>query len=122
MNYISVEDYQSSIFSLNREKEDIEKYISLSIQDIEIITLNQLKYKFENLSDENKEIVKNVIVQHTDFIIENYDYLYSIVDSYKTLETQCEVGSQNCISINVIFILKKLYSLLTITGLINTKV
>lgn len=122
MNYISVEDYQSSIFSLNREKEDIEKYISLSIQDIEIITLNQLKYKFENLSDENKEIVKNVIVQHTDFIIENYDYLYSIVDSYKTLETQFEVGSQNCISINGVFILKKLYSLLTITGLINTKV
>lgn len=112
MKYLSIEDYQSSIFSLNANNENLEKYINLAEQDLEIIC---------NKPIPNEEFVKNILVQHTDFIIENYDYLYSILDNYKTMETSFQIGSKNCIHINGVFILKKLYVLLLKNGLITTK-
>lgn len=119
MKYLTVEDYQSSLFSLNTNNSDLEKYISLAEQDIEIITSIP---NLNNLSDYQLETIKRILVQHTDFIIENYDYIYSIVDDYKTLETTWKIGSQNCIHRNGVLILKKLYVLMIQTGIINTKV
>lgn len=118
MKYLTVEDYQSSIFSLNSNNANLEKFITLAEQDIEIISSIQ---NIENLSNYQKEIVRNVLIQHTDFIIENYDYIYSIIDDYTTLETSYKIGSKNCISINGVFILKKLYVLLIKAGVINSK-
>ena len=119
MKYLSIEDYQSSIFCLNSDKEDIEKYISLAEQDLDIILFIP---NDKNLTDRQLEIIKRVLVQHTDFIIENYDYLYSIVDNYKTLDSDFSIGSKNCISINGVFMLKKLYVLLLQTGLGSNKI
>ena len=112
MKYLTVEDYQSSIFSLNADNDNLEKFIALAEQDLEIITYNSIT---------NSNDIKDILVQHTDFIIENYDYLYSITDDYKTLETSFSVGSKNCIHINGVFILKKLYVLLCQKGFINQK-
>lgn len=119
MKYLTVEDYQSSLFSLNTNNSDLEKYISLAEQDLEIITsIPDLTI----LSDYQIQIIKRVLIQHTDFIIENYDYIYSIIDNYKTLETSFEIGSKNCISVNGVFILKKLYVLLIQSGIVRSKV
>ena len=57
MKYLTVEDYQSSIFSLNKENENLEKYISLAEQDLEIITYNSIS-NFSNLSSAIQEIIK----------------------------------------------------------------
>lgn len=119
MKYLTVEDYQSSLFSLNTNNSDLEKYISLAEQDLEIITsIPDLTI----LSDYQIEIIKRILIQHTDFIIENYDYIYSIVDDYKTLETSFQIGSKNCVSVNGVLILKKLYVLLVQTGIITTRI
>jgi hypothetical protein len=64
MKYLSIEDYQSSIFCLNSDKEDIEKYISLAEQDLELSLIIPNK-----VTDRQLEIIKRVLVQHTDFII-----------------------------------------------------
>ena len=112
MKYLTVEDYQSSIFSLNANDYNLEKFIALAEQDLEIITYNSIT---------NTQIIKDILVQHTDFIIENYDYLYSITDNYSTLETNFQVGSKNCIHINGVFILKKLYVLLCQNGFVSSK-
>ena len=119
MKYLTVEDYQSSLFSLNTNESDLEKYISLAEQDLEIITSIP---NLNNLSDYQLETIKRILIQHTDFIIENHDYIYSIVDDYKTLETSFSIGSKNCISINGVLILKKLYVLLIQTGIVTTRV
>lgn len=119
MKYLTVEDYQSSLFSLNTNNSDLEKYIALAEQDIEIITSIP---NLNNLSEYQLETIKKILVQHTDFIIENYDYIYSIVDDYKTLETSFSIGSKNCIFINGVLILKKLYVLMIQTGIISTRI
>jgi hypothetical protein len=120
MKYLTLEDYQSSLFSTHKDNENLETFIALAEQDLEIITFNYIS-NFDKLSITNQLYLKQILVQHTDFIIENYDYLNSIVDNYETLETKFQIGSHNIIQANGVIILKKLYVLLVQRGFINAK-
>lgn len=100
-------------------EENIDKYLKKASRDIDVLTYNRILAKgFDNLTDFQKEIIKEVCCEHASFLIENESMLNTYLSSYAINGVNMSFGSSWNIYIeNGIAIPKVLHEHLCSTGL-----
>lgn len=109
------EEYNGTV--LNPENSD--KYLKKSSRDIDVLTFNRIVCDgFENLTDYQKEIVKEVVCEHASFLFENESMLKTYLSSYGINGVNMSFGnSWNVYIESGVAIDKSLYERLCSTGL-----
>lgn len=110
-----IEEYNGTV--LNPENAD--KYLKKSSRDIDVLTFNRIVCDgFENLTDYQKEIVKEVVCEHASFLFENESMLKTYLSSYGINGVNMSFGnSWNVYIESGVAIDKSLYERLCSTGL-----
>lgn len=81
--YVSMSDYTLLSKSVSIPDADIEKMLKRAENDINSLTFNRIrKIGFDNLTDFQKEMVRQAVVDHADFIFEYGDMLTNPLSSY----------------------------------------
>lgn len=112
--------YYFEVFNGNAlDEEDADKYLKKSSRDIDVLTYNRIVKKgFENLTEFQKEIVREVCCEHASFLYENEAMLKTYLNSYSINGVNMTFGnSWNVYIEDGIAIDKSLYELLCSTGL-----
>ena len=80
--YVSAEEYTEMGYSVI-PSESVDKYLVDASRQIDTLTFNRIVAKgFDNLTEFQQDIVKEVVCKQADFIYENKDAIESILDSY----------------------------------------
>lgn len=119
MPYVDINYYKNEFKGTEIKEEDIEKCLKSASQDIDTLTYNRIVEKgFDNLTEFQQNIIKDVICQLADFKYTNSDLLESILNSYSINGVNMSFEkSWNIKIIKGIAIPKNLYSFLEQTGL-----
>ena len=81
--YVSLYEYGLLSKSVSIPDSDIEKMLKRAENDINSLTFNRIrKIGFDNLTDFQKEMVRQAVVDHADFIFEYGDMLTNPLSSY----------------------------------------
>ena len=105
------DEYKGSIIS----EEELEKRLKEASQKVDVLTFNRIKkVGFENCSNYEKEIIKEVVCQISDFYKENEDDLKTLLNEYSINGVSMKFGesNNNIINVNGITILRSTYQLL----------
>lgn len=99
--------------------ENIDKYIKKSSRDIDVLTYNRIQEKgFDNLTEYQKDLIKEVVCEHASFIIENETLLKTYLSNYSINGVNMSFGiSWNVYIESGVAIDKSLYERLCSTGL-----
>lgn len=116
--YITPEEYASLGYSTVPECDRIQTLKRVCMH-IDSLTYNRIRAKgFDNLTDFQKEILREVICQQADFECENEDIINTILSSYGINGVSMSFGSNWNLHIeNGVAMKKDVYSLLSQTGL-----
>ncbi|MBQ1292958.1 MAG: hypothetical protein IIY21_02885 [Clostridiales bacterium] len=97
----------------------MDAYLRRASRDVDALTFNRIVAKgFDNLTDFQKEIIKEVVCEQANFLYENSDAISSILDSYAINGVSMKFGSGfNVIIEGGLPIQSTVYSLLKQTGL-----
>ena len=114
--YLSEDEYSSYSDII---KDDIVEYTSLATRDIDIITLHSIK-DFDSLTDVQKEIIRYVAAEHSDFLYQYKEELKTMVTSYSVEGISYSTDNVNYVTVLGVKMHRNLYSLLLQTGLCNT--
>ena len=97
----------------------IEKYLKSASREIDVLTFNRINHKgFENLSEYQKEIIKEVCCEHASFLYENEGPLKTYLSSYSINGVNMSFGGAwNLYVESGVAISKSLYERLCSTGL-----
>lgn len=117
--------YADSTFFFNEYKgtvtdeENTDKYLKEASRNIDVLTFNRIVKKgFENLTEFQKEIIKEVCCEHASFLCENSDMLKTYLQSYSINGVNMSFGnSWNIYIESGVAIDKSLYEKLCSTGL-----
>lgn len=99
--------------------ENLGKALKDASRQVDSLTFNRIVARgFDNLTEFQQEIVKEVVCRHAGFLYENADALSSVLDSYSINSVQMHFGTGfNVMTEGGIPIERSLYALLEQTGL-----
>lgn len=99
--------------------EQLNAFLKESSRNIDSLTFNRIvKRGFENLTEFQQEIIKEVVCRQANFLYENADAISSILDSYSINGVRMVYGRGFNVKIeNGLPIQSNVYSLLEQTGL-----
>jgi len=94
-------------------------YLTKASRDVDTLTFNRIvQYGFNNLTEFQKGIIKQVVCEQANFLFENKDAINSILSSYSINSVAMTFGDGfNVATENGLPIQKTVYSLLEQTGL-----
>lgn len=103
----------------NIDGDNIKRFLISASRHIDTLTFNRIVAKgFENLTEFQQEIIKQVCFDMADFEFENEDLLNSVLQSYSVNGVSMQFGEGiNVAIVNGVAIKRDTYNLLTQTGL-----
>lgn len=110
--YVSVLEYEGII-----DDGSVERRLIQSSRHIDSLTFNRIVGRFDELTDFQREIIKEVCSSLTDWEYENEDFLKSVIDSYSINGVSVKYGGVNFDLINGVAVPPDLYNTLKQTGL-----
>ena len=116
--YLTLEEYKEMSGKITDE-DILNKMLKQSERYIDILTYNRIKsIGFENCSEFEKEIIKEVQAEIIDFCYENKDYINSYLSSYNINGVSMSFNdiNTNIKSINGITVPKSTYDKLSLTS------
>jgi hypothetical protein len=115
--YLTIDEYKELSGKIT-DKNVLNKFLKQSERYIDILTYNRIKsIGFENCSDFEKEIIKEVQSEIIDFYNSNQDMINSYLNSYSINGVNMSFGdtNNNILTVNGITILKSSYNKLNTT-------
>ncbi len=99
--------------------ENLNKALIDASRQVDTLTFNRIVAQgFDNLTEFQQGIIKEVVCKHADFIYENADALSSVLDSYSINSVQMHFGTGfNVMQEGGVAVERSVYSLLEQTGL-----
>ena len=118
-NYADIIYYQDIYKGITIPKEEMDKRLKEASMHIDTLTYNRIVGKrFENLTQFQQNIIKEVVCKLADFEYENEDLLKSMLSSYEINGVSMSFGDNWNVQIqNGVAIPKDYYCLLGQTGL-----
>lgn len=118
MMYASFSDYSVAGGAV-LTKENAEKWLERASRDIDTLTFNRITAKgFDNLTEFQQKIVREVTCQLADFSAENEELLDSALTGYSINGVSTQFGEGMNVTVhNGVAIPRRLYSWLSQTGL-----
>lgn len=116
--YVTATEYAEMGYTV-LPSEEATKMLTEASRNIDTLTFNRIVAKgFDNLTDFQKDIIKQVVCEQADFLYENADALASVLDSYSINGVSMRFGTGfNVMTEDGVPILRSTYSLLEQTGL-----
>lgn len=116
--YVTAEEYELLGFE-DIPAEELDAFLKDASRNIDTLTFNRIVKKgFDNLTDFQKEIIKEVVCRQANFLYDNADAISSILDSYSINGVSMKFGSGFNVKIEGgLPIQSNVYSLLEQTGL-----
>ena len=116
--YVTSGEYADMGYS-SIDTPELDKYLLKASRNIDTLTFNRIVKKgFDNLTEFQKGIIKQVICEQADFLYENADAITSIFDSYSINGVSMKFGTGFNVKIEGgLPIRNDVYSLLIQTGL-----
>lgn len=115
--YLTLDEYKELSGKITDDK-TISKMLKQSERYIDILTYNRIKsVGFENCSEFEKEIIKEVQSEIMDFYFTNAEYLNSYINSYSLNGVSMTFGNSNnnITTINGVTVLRSSYDKLNLT-------
>lgn len=115
--YVTIEEYKKNYSDI--PDENIEEYLKKASRHIDTLTFNRIQgIGFDNLTEFQKEIIKEVTCELANFEYENEDVIKSVLSSYSINGVSMSFGdSWNVKVLKGIVIPTELYETLKQTGL-----
>lgn len=115
--YVTVEEYKESYNDI--PDDNIEKSLKKASRHIDTLTFNRIQgIRFDNLTEFQKEIIKEVTCELANFEYENEDVITSVLSSYSINGVSMSFGdSWNIKVLKGVAIPTELYETLSQTGL-----
>lgn len=115
--YVTVEEYKESYSDI--PDDSIEKSLKKASRHIDTLTFNRIQgIGFDNLTEFQKEIIKEVTCELANFEYENEDVITSVLNSYSINGVSMSFGdSWNIKVLKGVAIPTELYETLSQTGL-----
>ena len=115
--YVTIEEYKKNYSDI--PDENIEEYLKKASRHIDTLTFNRIQgIGFDNLTEFQKEIIKEVTCELANFEYENEDVIKSVLSSYSINGVSMSFGdSWNVKVLKGIAIPTELYETLKQTGL-----
>ena len=120
VGYASIEYYQDEYrSSIITDEDALERGLKQASRHIDTLTFNRINaIGFDNLTDFQKEIIREVVCLQADFEVENADELESILSSYSINGVSASFGSSwNIVTQQGVAMKRDVYALLAQTGL-----
>lgn len=116
--YVTAEEYTEMGYTAV-PSESLDAYLLEASRNIDTLTFNRIVAKgFDNLTEFQQELIKEVCCKQTDFLYENKDAIASILNRYSINGVTMEFGTGFNMTIeNGLPIQNTVYSLLKQTGL-----
>lgn len=116
--YVTSSEYAEMGYS-SIEPAKVDAYLLRASRDVDTLTFNRIVAKgFNNLTEFQQEIVKQVVCEQANFLYENADAISSILDSYAINGVSMKFGSGfNVVIEGGLPIQSTVYSILKQTGL-----
>lgn len=116
--YVTQEEYTAMGFN-TLPSEDAVRYLTDASRNIDTLTFNRIVAKgFDNLTEFQQDIIKQVVCEQADFLFDNADALASVLDSYSINGVSMRFGTGfNVIMEGGLPIQSTTYALLQQTGL-----
>ena len=91
--YVTVDDYSELGYN-TIPADQLEKCLEIASRQIDKLTFNRIVARgFNNLTEFQKEIIKEVVCKQADFLFENADALASVLDSYAINSVSMHFGT-----------------------------
>lgn len=116
--YITVDSLSSSSIP----NTELRKAIVKASRHIDTLTFNRIVGRFSELTDFQKEIVKEVCKELTEWEYENAEMLSSVLKSYSLGGVSMEFDGSNVEKVNGVYIPTELYGRLRQTGLCSLRI
>lgn len=111
--YLSVEEYSGDI-----PPEKLEKQLADASRHIDSLTFNRIVAEgFENLTEFQRETIKEAVAKQADFNFENADILNSPLNSYSISGVSMSFDRTKVVTVGSVTTTNEVYSLLISTGL-----
>ena len=116
--YVTPQEYTSMGYTAI-PSDDIGKFLKDASRNIDTLTFNRIVAKgFDNLTDFQKEIIKECVCKQADFLFENNDAINSVFDTYSINSVTMKFGTGFAMMTDDgVPILTSVYSILKQTGL-----
>ena len=117
--YVDVETYLKNYTNTSLDEALLYKYLRQSSRDIDVLTFNRILEKgFENLTEYQQEIIREVCLEHTSFLIDNEELLKTYISAYTINGVSMNLGSFNNIYASQgVMMDRSMYQRLCSTGL-----
>lgn len=117
--YVSSVEFLEMCKDTSLDSETLDKYLKQSSRDIDVLTFNRILDKgLDNLTKYQQELIKEVCLEHTSFLIENEGLLKTYLSTYSINNVSMNFGNLNNVySQQGVTMDKALYQRLCLTGL-----
>ena len=117
LTYVTYDEYVAG-GGVVLSAENASKFLKKASIAVDTLTFNRVRGRFDSLTDFQKSIITDVVMELADFIAENDDLLESIVSNYSINGVSMTFGdSWNVKIINGVAIRTDIYNQLVQTGL-----
>lgn len=116
--YVSLNEYLRMSYNIISQ-DDADKMLRQASRHVDALTFNRIVGRgFDNLTEFQKDVIKEVVCRQAEFEYENEDMINTVLSSYSLNGVSMNFGSSwNLYIENGVAIRKDLYSLLKQTGL-----
>ena len=116
--YVSAEEYAELGYTAI-PSDSVDKFLMKASRNVDTLTFNRIvEQGFDNLTEFQQEIIKQVVCEQAEFLYENADAIASVLDSYSINGVSMRFGTGfNVIMEGGLPIQSTVYSLLEQTGL-----
>lgn len=116
--YVTATEYANMGYT-DLPSDDVTKFLTEASRNVDTLTFNRIVAKgFDNLTEFQQEIIKQVVCEQADFLYDNADAIASVLDSYSINGVSMRFGTGfNVIMEGGLPIQSTTYSLLQQTGL-----
>ncbi len=116
--YVTNQEYTSMGYN-DIPSADRSKFLKDASRNIDTLTFNRIVAKgFDNLTDFQKELVKECVCKQAEFLYDNADAISSVFDTYSINSVTMKFGTGFSVElIDGVPVLTSVYSLLKQTGL-----
>lgn len=117
--YVDSKYYLETYKGTSLDSNNVDKYLKQASRDIDVLTFNRILEKgFDNLTEYQQELIKEVCCEHTSFLIDNEELLKTYVSAYAINGVSMNFGGFNNVYASQGVIMDKvLYQRLCLTGL-----
>lgn len=117
--YVDSKYYLETYKGTSLDSSNVDKYLKQASRDVDVLTFNRIQEKgFDNLTEYQQELIKEVCCEHASFLVENEDMLKTYLSGYAINGVSMNFGgSNNLYSSQGVTMDKSLYQRLCSTGL-----